>query len=723
MNTGVDPGRRAFLRLTATAGTGLALGIPLAGCSRDSDKALPMPPEGVPVGQWLEVLDDGRILVFVAEAEMGQEIESGLARLVAEGLDADWSRITVRQAPVHPAWGERVTAGSSSIRKGWLPMLRAGAAARQMLIRAAAMRWQLPVEQLETQAGQVHAPDGRRLDYAALAREASRLPVPAQPPLPPYDRDYRIVGHRLPPIADRERVTGARTHAGDLDLPGMLHATVLHPPVAGARPRTIDDRAARRVPGFHSVFAIEEGVAVVAGHTWAAFRAAERLHIEWSDTGTADMDEDAIFRALEQASRREGVVFVDPGTELETDGLRQVSARFLLPFQAHAPLETACCTVSIANGRCRIWAPTQAATDAREVAARHFLGRFDRLLGKLRGRLEEHFDPLQAIELEVMPMGGAFGRRLQNDHVSEAVQIALHTGRPIRLVWRREEEFRADRLRPAALQVLQGWIDEEGRLAGLDHKVVSPSINESIWPGSKPDGRDSTAVQGARELPYDLPWHRLRYVMTPTPLRLGFWRSVGHSITCWGIERLMDRLARAAGREPLTWRMEQLTQGTPLWHCARALSRQTVPPASVALGHALMQGYDSAIATRVALGRNDTSWHILAIDQVVDCGQVIDPALVRRQIQGATIFGLTAAMKSRIHVTAGAVSEDNFDRFPLLRLPEVPPIRVTLLPSNRAPGGIGELGTPSIGPALANALEALGLDADRELQIPTLKDR
>ncbi len=298
------------------------------------------------------------------------------------------------------------------------------------------------------------------------------------------------------------------------------------------------------------------------------------------------------------------------------------------------------------------------------------------------------------------------------------MQIALQMGRPVRLIWRREEEFRADRLRPAALQLLDGWIDEEGRLAGLDHKVISPSINESIWPGSKPDGRDSTAVQGARHLPYALPWHRLRYVMTPTPLRLGFWRSVGHSITCWGTERMMERLARAADMPPLDWRIAQLPAGSPLHRCAEALAASPLPAGTVASGHALLQGYESAIATRVSLARQHNGWRIVAIEHVLDCGQVIDPELVRRQIQGATVFGLTAVMKSRVHVRDGAVAERNFDDFPLLRLAEVPPIHVRLLPADRAPGGIGELGTPTVGPALANALEALGLDADRELMIP-----
>ncbi|HHB13077.1 MAG TPA: xanthine dehydrogenase family protein molybdopterin-binding subunit [Chromatiales bacterium] len=697
--------RRAFLQVGLAAGGGLLVAFPWLPAAAGREEAAGFSPNA-----WLTVHPDGRVQLRVASSEMGQGVLTGIAMLIAEELDADWSRVTAEEAPVDPAFanplmGRQQTGGSTAIRGFWRVAREAGAVARELLVEAAARRWGVdPGACVARQGRVVHEPTGRHLDYGALAAEAARLPVPETVFLKEPE-EFTLIGRPQPRLDTPAKVDGSARFGLDVRLPGMLTAVVARSPTLGGRLRRYDDRKARSVPGVRAVFAIDSGVAVLADHFWAAQQGRAALDVDWDPGPHAGLDSAAIERQFEQALARGGVterVQGDPDAALRS-ATRRVEAVYRVPFQAHACMEPMNATADVRADGCDLYLPTQAQTASQETAMR--------LTGLPRERVRVHTTFL----------GGGFGRRSEQDFVREAVECARRAGRPVKVVWTREDDLTHDLYRPATLNALRGAVDDDGRIVAWEHRIAGPSILARVAPGRVRDGRDPTSTEGAANLPYAIPHLRVRYAMVNTPVPVGFWRSVGSSQNAYVTECFFDELARAAGRDPLDARLE-LLGGHPRHRRTLELAADKAGwgralPEGRARGLAVAESFGSVVAQVAEVSVDEGQVRVHRVVCAVECGIAVNPDLIAQQMESGIVYGLTAALKSAVTVRDGRIEQRNFDTFPLLRLDECPEIAVHIVPSSEPPGGIGEPGVPPVAPAVANAVFALTGRPARSLPI------
>ncbi len=678
-------GRRDFLRLSAGAG----LWVAVSGAGRARAARAPAA-AGFSPSAWLHVAQDGAVTVFLAEAEMGQGSYTGMAVLVAEELEADWQRVRVVQADADPRFGNMMTGGSSSVREGWIPLRKAGAAAREVLVRAAARRWKVAPGACRAERGAVvHAASGRRVDYGALVADAARLKVPADPPLKAA-AEFRLIGQRVPRLDGPPKVRGAAIFGLDVRVPGMLHAAVARPPVRGGKVKGFDASAAARVPGVRKVVEVPSGVAVVADSTWAAFQGRDALRVAFEAGPNGALDGARIARILAEAeverapARREGDV-----DRALAAAARRVEAVYHLPLLAHATMEPMNCTADVRGGKAELWAPTQAATWARRaVAGALGLGEAD-------------------VTVHVTFLGGGFGRRALPDFAVEAAQISRAAGAPVQVTWTREDDLRHDFYRPPGRNELRAGLDARGRLVAWHHRVRSPSIGRQLFGerGGRPD-----VVEGAVDVPYAAGAVLVDQAVPELGLPLGWWRSVYASQNAFAEEAFVDELARAAGKDPLAFRLEHLPAGSHLPAVLRLAAEKAgwggTLPAGHGLGLACHSSFGSHVAEVAEVSAPNGRLRVHRVVCAVDCGTALNPDSVEHQVAGAVVYGLSAALRGEITVKAGAVEQGNFDGYEPLRLSEMPAVEVHLVPSAAAPGGIGEPGLPPIAPAVANAVFA-----------------
>lgn len=694
---GFNPSRRRFLRnVGLIAGTGFSLGVMLPGCGDRQAGSATQANEFQP-SIWLRITPDNRVLIRVAEVEMGQGVLTSLPMLIAEELDAAWHQIEIEQAPLDPRFGYRATGWSSSIRDAWLPLRQAGATARQALLEAAAVTWGVSPADCTTAEGVVvHAASGRHGLYGEWVGTARDRPLPIRVQLK-QPGQFRLLGTspRRTDVADK--VTGAARYGMDVQLPGMLVALIARAPVLGARLKGFDATAASSLPGVKKIFAVGSGVAVVASGFWEARRAQDALILDWQhDPATAPdsrrmskLFADSVDLAAEVVDQRGNGFLAEPaglGTVVE--------ATYELPLQAHATLEPMNCCAWFHDGRCELWAPTQTPSGARECALDELLSRPERLWRQLESRLTGQF--ADQIQLHPTLIGGGFGRRLNTDYVVDAVQVARQVQAPVKVIWSREDDFRHDYFRPASLQRLRATIAGDGSPLTWHHRLIST--------------RGST--EGADDLPYAVP--RLvvdKVVVDVAGLRTGSWRSVAHSYTVFAIESFVDELAFAAGADPWQYR-RRLLGHSPRHLKALDAAAETAgwsqPPGNGRyLGVAVHRAFGTYVAQVVEVTPDGSRVpRVVRVVCAIDCGQVVHPDTVVAQVEGSIIFALTAALKSAITLRDGVVEQTNFGRFQLLRMDETPTIDVVLLPSGDAPGGVGEPAVPPLAPALANALFA-----------------
>lgn len=691
---------------------------------------------------WVRIAADGVTTLAIPRAEMGQGIGTALAALVAEELDLPWERVRIEfpaQARIYanttmlvdgmsmlPAaqaghWAEIVrqlaangvrqlgligTGGSASVRDAWLPMRVAGATARDMLLRAAARQWQVEAATCSTAEGRVlHGASGRSAGYGDLAPLAARQGLRAPPPLREPGQ-WRLIGKERPRLDLPGKVSGSAQFGIDTQLPGMLHAAVRMAPQAGGVVSHLNPDAVLAEPGVVAVVRVPGGVAVVASRWWLAQQALARLEVAF--TVPAERHDDASllerYRTLaadgaSQLHEQRGdaeAARQSPGGE----GGQVIQRDFLLPFQAHATLEPMNCTARVADGRCEVWMGHQIPTLLRWFAA------------EAAGVSAEHVTFHPAL------LGGGFGRRAEIDLVVQAVTVAAHLpGRPVKLVWTRSDDLRHDCYRPMALVRQRVALDHRGVPQSWHIRVVTPSVMKSIlsrllpWAASD-HMPDKTAVDGAIELPYAVPALRVEHVLAPAGLPVGIWRSVGHSINAFACEAMVDELAAAAHQDPLAFR-ETLLVGQPrhlavLRTVAKAAGWSRPLPAGSGRGLALHACFGSIVAQVVEVGPDVTgALRVTRIVAAVDCGTAIDPGNVRAQVEGGILWGLSAALHTRIHLDDGMVRESNFHDFPCLRMADTPTVEVLIVNTPGAPiGGIGEVGVPPLAPALAAALFA-----------------
>jgi isoquinoline 1-oxidoreductase beta subunit len=683
--------RRDFLRTSAWAGAGLVLGfhLPVRDATAQATAASFKP------NAWLQVEPSGAVRIWVGKSEMGQGIRTSLPMLVAEELECDWSKVTMVQASPGPDFKRMSTGGSHSVRGQWDALRKAGAAARQMLVAAAARFWAVEPGACRAENGEVlHPASGRKLGYGALVADAAKLTPPAEPALKD-PKAFRLLGRRIARLDVPEKVDGSAGFGLDVRVPGMLVAMVARCPTFGGKVKSHDPAPALAVRGVRKVVAVPAGIAVIAESTWAARRGVEELRVEWDRGPLAGLNEAAIWKRFEERSRAAGASArkEGQGAAAIARAKRTLEAAYRVPYQAHAPMEPPNCTVHLRAGECEVWAPTQVANDAHETAAR------------VAGL------PQEKVTVHVTLLGGGFGRRLEVDDVEEAVEIAKSAGAPVKVMWTREDELKHGFYRPATYHVLRAGLDGAGKLVAWTHRIVGPNILARVAPEAVKDGVDPTTVEGARNLPYAVPNLEVDCVQEDPGVPVGFWRSVGSSQNAFVVECFLDEVATAAKRDPVELRRELLA-GHPRHRGVLDLAAEKAGwgsplPRGRGRGVAVHESFGSFVAqvAEVTAGADGQ----VKVDRVVcavDCGMHVNPDTIEAQMEGSVAFGLTAALKSGIRIDRGGVAQSNFHDYELLRLPEMPRVEVHIVPSDARPGGIGEPGVPPVAPAVANAIFA-----------------
>jgi len=690
--------RRALLKGGLAAGAGLAVGFPLLDGRRPVRAARAT--RVFAPSAWIRVHPDGAVVIVNPHSEMGQGTLTSVAMIVADELEADWARVRVEQAPADPAYGNpmfggtQLTAGSTSIRGSWMLWRRAGGAAREMLVAAAAKEWDAPLEEAHAEHGAVHhRPTGRRLTYGELADRAAALPVPQNPRLKTPDQ-FRLIGKRVPRLDTLDKVTGRAVYGIDVRVPGMLVATVERCPVFGGTVAGFDATRALAEPGVRRVIKIGSGVAVVADSYWAARRGRGALAVRWDEGPSARLDSALIARTCAELAQQPGAVARRHGNAARAlrEAPRVLEAVYEAPFLAHATMEPMNCTAHVRPDGCDVWVPTQNQTRTQQEAMR--------ITGLPRERVRVHTTFL----------GGGFGRRSEVDVVTDAVEISKAVGAPVKVIWSREDDIRHDYYRPATYNVLRAALDAHGRPMAWSHRIVGPGllIQRGMVP---PHAVDRTMVEGAANLPYGIPNLQVEFRHRDFGVPVGFWRSVGASQNAFVTESFIDELAHAAGRDPYEYRRALLGRASRhrgvLQLAATKAGWATPPPPGRHRGIAVAFSYGSwcAQVAEVSVAPDGTV-RVHRVVAAIDCGVAINPDQVVAQVEGGIVYGLTAALGGEITIQNGRVRQSNFHDYPLLRIDGMPAIEVHVVPSAEPPGGVGEPGVPPIAPAVTNAVFA-----------------
>jgi isoquinoline 1-oxidoreductase beta subunit len=663
-------------------------------------------PEGLEPNAFVRIDRNGNVTVLAKHLEMGQGVYTGLATLVAEELDADWSKVKVVGAPANAtlyanlAFGIQGTGGSTAIANSYEQHRKAGAVARALLIAAAAKELGVDASELATEPGVVvHAKSGRRAEYSALVGRAATLPVPADVPLKD-PKDFRYIGkdRAIARVDVREKSTGLAQFTQDVKLPGLLTAVVAHPPRFGGAVKSFDASPAKAVPGVVDVVQVPTGVAVLGEHFWAALKGRDALTVEWDESGANQLGTAEIFAQFRDLATR-------PGVEIKKDGdaeaalataARTVEATYEFPYLAHACMEPLNCVVRIGPDGAEVWNGEQFQTPDQGAVA-----------GVLGLKPEQ-------VAINMLYAGGSFGRRAAKtaDYVVEATQIAkaINGRAPVKLVWTREDDLRAGFFRPAFLHRIRGGLDAAGKPVAWWHRLVGQSVSGGT-PFMPPDGKDPASFEGVADHPYAVP---NMYVDLHTPeigVPVQWWRSVGHTHTAFAVEVFIDELARAAGTDPVEFRRGLITADPRrlgvLNLAAEKAGWGTPLPRGRARGVAVHKSFNSYVAEVAEVSLEGGRPRVHRVVCAVDCGVVVNPDVVRAQMESGIVFGLSAVTYGQVTLDKGRVVEGNFDRYRMLRIRETPQIEVHMVASTEAPTGVGEPGTPPIGPAVANALFAL----------------
>ncbi|MCR4465541.1 xanthine dehydrogenase family protein molybdopterin-binding subunit [Burkholderia sp. SCN-KJ] len=707
----VRPSRRTFLKAAgAAAAVSLTIGFEWAGLGRRALAATAPAADFAP-NAFLRITPDGTVTVIAKHVEMGQGAYTGIATIVAEELDADWSSVRVESAPADAkryanlAFGTmQGTGGSSAMSNSWQQLREAGGKARAMLVSAAAARWKVPAGELTTANGVVtHAKSGKTAAYGTLVADASKLPVPDKVTLK-QPADFKLIGHRIERVDGSAKSNGTAHFTLDTTFPGMRVALLQRPPRFGATVKSFDATAAKAVPGVVSVVQVPGGVAVVANGFWAAKQGRDALKVDWDETNAEKRGSDEIMREYRQLAAQ-------PGASARKDGdadaaiagaARKVSATYEFPYLAHAPMEPLDAVVKLTANSCEIWAGDQFQTVDQGNAAR------------VAGLKPEQ------VQIHTLYAGGSFGRRANawSDYVVEAVSIAKALGadgKPVKLQWTREDDIQGGFYRPMYFHKLDAGLTADGRLVGWRHRIVGQSIlaGTPFEAFMVKDGIDATSVEGAANLPYAVPNVSVELTTTKVGLPVLWWRVVGSSHTAYAVEAFIDEAAHAAGKDPYLFRRDLLAK-EPRMRAVLELAAQKAGwdpakplPKGRGRGIAVAEAFKSYVAQVAEVSVDaDGKVKVERVVCAVDCGIAINPDIVAAQMEGGIGFGLGAALHSAITLKDGHVEQRNFDGYHVLRMAEMPKVEVHIVPSAEAPTGVGEPGVAPVGPAVANAIFA-----------------
>jgi isoquinoline 1-oxidoreductase subunit beta len=680
--------RRGFIKSTGALVIGFQL--PEAGAQAAAGPAL--------TNAWVKVDSTGAVTLICHRSEMGQGVYTSMPMLVAEELGVPLSSVKIEMAPSAPVYinamlGGQLTGGSTSVRDAWTKLREAGASARVVLVNAAADTWKVPASECSVSSGMVIHKSGKALSYGALVGKASTMKAPEKVTLKD-PKDWTIIGKNKPRIDTPSKVYGRAQYGIDVKKPGMLVASLAQAPVIGGKVVKFDDSKAKAVKGVVSVVQIADGIAVLAKDFYTAKKGRDALDIEWDNGPNAALDNQAIEAALRTASVNPGAVMRKDGTGIADmdKAAMKVEAEYELPFLAHATLEPVNCTAEIINGECHITGPIQFQQGAQYgVAAAVDM-------------------PPEKVFIHTTFLGGGYGRKLELDFQIQAAQIAKAVGKPVKLLWTREDDTTHDFYRPLSLHQMTAGLDDKGNVTTFHSKMTSPSVTARAFPPVVQDGKDPFMAEGSENLTYKIPNVQIENVIHDTGIRVGYWRSVSNALNAFAVESFVDEIAVAIKKDPVALRMDMLKGDARSQNVLKLAAEKAgwgKAAAGRALGIAQMECYGahSAVVAEVSMTKDGPKVH--KITAVVDCGIVVHPDQAHAQIESGILLGFSSGMKNVITFKDGKVEQTNFHNYPMLRMSETPAIDITFVSSSASPGGLGEVGVPLVMPAIANAVATL----------------
>ena len=697
--------RRDFLKGSAAVMGGLVISfyLPIKGGRAYAADAPPSPV--YPPNAFIHIAPDDSITIVVNKSEMGQGVYTSLPMLIAEELEADWSRIKVKSAPVaavynHTGYGMQMTGGSSSIPSSWEQLRKVGASARILLIRAAAYQWAVPENECRAENSQVtHAKSGNKSSYGKLTDAASKLPLPEKIELK-SPKDFKLLGKPMKRLDTPAKINGSAQFGLDVYIPGMLTVLIARSPVFGGQVKHFNATEALKVAGVQGVYQVPTGIAVAASGFWPAKTARDMLEIEWNEGAGATLSTPQMRKQYLDMAKTPGTIARKDGDTVQgfKTAHKSISAEYEIPYLAHAAMEPLNVVVDLKPDHCTIWTGTQAQTMDRAVAAQTAM-----------------LNPDQ-VEIHTTFLGGGFGRRAnpRSDFVKEAVQVAMAVRQPVKVVWTREDDMRGGNYRPMWSDHIEAAIAKDGKPIAWKHTIVGQSIvADTMFEGFMTKGGvDVTSVEGAATLPYLIPNLQVDLHSPKNAVPVQWWRSVGHSHTAFVVETMVDELAKLAGKDPVAYRLAMLPadsryRGVLQLAANKAGWGKKKMPAGHALGVAVHESFNSYVAEIAEVSLDSGKIRVHRVVAAVDCGMVINPDGVEQQIEGAIVYGLSAALHDAITLEKGRVLQSNFHDYTPLRFSEMPQIEVHIVASSHPPSGIGEPGTPPIAPAVANAVYTL----------------
>ncbi|MEO8309457.1 MAG: xanthine dehydrogenase family protein molybdopterin-binding subunit [Pseudomonadota bacterium] len=703
----------AINRRDLVKGAGLTLAVIGAGSiiTACSDKPDAASTGKLEAGYFLRIGSDGIVTVICPQTELGQGAYTGFATLIAEELDADWNKVVIEAAPTdtkrygNPAFGGMLqgTGGSSTISGFWDVGRKAGATARAMLVEAAAKDWKVPAAEITVSEGVVsHKASSKSATFGELVAAASKLPVPAEVKLKD-PKDYVLIGKDAQRLDARDKSSGTAIFTQDIHLPDMLVAVVLYPPRFGATVKSFDATAAKQLPNVANVVqfktSIREGVAVLAKDYYSGKKARDALKVEWDETNAFKMSSDAIFADYKSLAQKSGASARNDGDfdKSFADAAHKVEAGYQFPFLAHASMEPMNCVVQIKADGCEVWNGEQFHTGDQNVIA-----------GILGLKPEQ-------VKINMLYAGGSFGRRgnAWSDYLADVTTIAKADGggKPVKLVWAREDDMRAGFYRPAYYHQIKAGTDKNGKITSWQQRIVGQSIMAGTFLADPKNPIDSSSVEGVNNMPYAIPNLQVELHTTQLGLPIQWWRSVGSTHTAYAVECFLDEIARATKQDPVALRrslLEKSPRHLAVLNLAAEKAGWGKPlPAGTARGVALHESFNSLVAEVVEVSRKGKNFKVDKVVCAVDCGIAVNPNVIAMQMESGIAYGLAAAISGAVTLKDGVVQQSNFHNYQVLRINQMPKVEVHILPSTNKPTGVGEPGTPPIAPAVANALAVL----------------
>ncbi len=692
----LNTSRRTFIKTMTLAGGGLMLGFHLPISSKFAEAST----KEQAINAFIRIAKDGDIAVMVPSSEMGQGIYTALPMIVAEELEADWTKVRPEMAPLgkefkNPAFYMQSTGGSTSVKAWWQPLSQAGATAREMLIAAAAKKWGVAATECEAKNGMVlHKGSGKKLGYGDLVESASKLQAPKNPAMKPKDQ-YRLIGKSVKRLDTPAKVDGSAVFGIDVRVPNMLYGSVKTSPVFGGEVASMNEAAAKALKGVKAVVPVPNGVVVVADSYWRAKKGVDALDIQFKDGKHANLSNESISKSFHQALENKGAI-AHAGGDVAANlkvAKKTIEVEYEVPFLAHATMEPQNCTAFVTQDSCEIWSPTQGQDPAAFV------------ISQLTGL------PPEKIKINTTFLGGGFGRRFEQDFLIHAVLASKAVGQPVKVVWSREEDTQHDFYRPCSVSKFQIGLGTDGMPVAWNNRIVCPSILTRVLPQYVKNGIDPTSVEGANELPYGIPHQHIDYVMKDTGIPVGFWRSVGSSHNAFYVESAIDEAAHASNQDPYQFRRKLLDSQPRFRTVLDMVAKNSGWGKSLPKGHfqgiALAKSFGSIVGEVAEISITpEGQVQVHRVVCVIDCGSVVNPDTVVAQMESGIVFGLTATLNGTITINKGRVIESNFHDYKMMRMAETPKIDVEIVQNTEAPGGVGEPGTPPVAPAITNAIFA-----------------